>query len=414
MTVDELLKKVDTKEDLYTLLRQNKKKILKHRASSTNTFLANPLHYALATCLGVIFGGNNKTLFGTIVHEAVDYYYTNRDSRIGLSIRALVFKAIEENPKINNPLEEKELKLLIKRAIRVFKKYYREIAVDNEVLASEEYLEVKVPVQNPENEGHIIFAGTFDRLYKKDGLYILGDLKTSSMRIGAKDVEKSGELIKFELKIKQLEQQIFSLNKDIKKFFYANKNLDEIIENLENEKIKCEDAKQNGRAFKAIENKVEKLEKDKLLWESNLQTLLASKEGVRLINLQIQELKEQMTPYQEEYNKKVKESELQECIKKHYLQTCLYALMYQIEHGIRIDRARIELLVTKEKSEEIQIFEWELTDELFDKADSIYSGMIIPTLEAYLDGVEPSILFRPNPFTFFGSETIDLLEKLSA
>ena len=121
-----------------------------------------------------------------------------------------------------------------------------------------------------------------------------------------------------------------------------------------------------------------------------------------------------MTPYQEEYNKKVKESELQECIKKHYLQTCLYALMYQIEHGIRIDRARIELLVTKEKSEEIQIFEWELTDELFDKADSIYSGMIIPTLEAYLDGVEPSILFRPNPFTFFGSETIDLLEKLSA
>lgn len=414
MTVDELLNKIDTKEDLYTLLRQNKKKILKHRASSTNTFLANPLHYALATCLGVIFGGNNKTLFGTIVHEAVDYYYTNRDSRIGLSIRALVFKAIEENPKINNPLEEKELKLLIKRAIRVFKKYYREIAVDNEVLASEEYLEVKVPVQNPENEGKIIFAGTFDRLYKKDGLYILGDLKTSSMRIGAKDVEKSAELIKFELQIKQLEQQIFSLNKDIKKFFYAKKNLEEITENLENEKVKCEDAKNNGRSFKAIQNKVEKLEKDKLLWESNLQTLLASKEGVRLINLQIQELKEQMTPYQEEYNKKVKESELQECIKKHYLQTCLYALMYQIEHGIRIDRARIELLVTKEKSEEIQIFEWELTDELFDKADSIYSGMIIPTLEAYLDGVEPSILFRPNPFTYFGSETIDLLEKLSA
>lgn len=414
MTVDELLNKIDTKEDLYTLLRQNKKKILKHRASSTNTFLANPLHYALSTCLGVIFGGNNKTLFGTIVHEGVDYYYTNKDCRIGLSIRALVLKAIEENPKINNPLEEKELKLLIKRAVRVFKKYYREIAVDNEVLASEEYLEVKVPVQNPENEGKIIFAGTFDRLYKKDGLYILGDLKTSSMRIGAKDVEKSSELIKFEQQIKQLEQQIFSLNKDIKKFYYAKKNLEEIIENLENEKVKCEDAKNNGRAFKAIQNKVEKLEKDKLLWESNLQTLLASKEGVRLINLQIQELKEKMSPYQNEYNEKVKESELQECIKKHYLQTCLYALMYQIEHGIRIDRARIELLVTKEKSEEIQIFEWDLTDELFDKADSIYSGMIIPTLEAYLDGIEPSILFRPNPFTYFGSETIDLLEKLSA
>lgn len=414
MTVDELLTKIETKEDLYTLLRQNKKKILKHRASSTNTFLANPLHYALATCLGVIFGGNNKTLFGTIVHEAVDYYYTNRDNRIGLSIRALVLKAIEENPKINNPLEEKELKLLIKRAVRVFKKYYKEIAIHNEVLASEEYLEIKVPVENPENDGKIIFAGTFDRLYKKDGLYILGDLKTSSMRIGAKGVEKSAELIKFEQQIKQLEQQIFTLNKDIKKFFNAKKNLEEIIDNLENEKIKFEDAKSKGNAFKAIQNKVEKLERDKLLWESNLQTLLASREGVKLINLHIQELKTNMSPYQNEYDEKVKESELEECIKKHYLQTCLYALMYQIEHGIRIDRARIELLVTKEKSEEIQIFEWDLTDELFDKADSIYSGMIIPTLEAYLNGVEPSLLFRPNPFTYFGSETIDLLEKLSA
>ncbi len=414
MKVDELLTKIETKENLYTLLRQNKKKILKHRASSTNTFLANPLHYALATCLGVIFGGNNKTLFGTIVHEAVDYYYTNRDNRIGLSIRALVLKAIEENPKINNPLEEKELKLLIKRAVRVFKKYYKEIAIHNEVLASEEYLEIKVPVENPENDGKIIFAGTFDRLYKKDGLYILGDLKTSSMRIGAKGVEKSAELIKFEQQIKQLEQQIFTLNKDIKKFFNAKKNLEEIIDNLENEKIKFEDAKSKGNAFKAIQNKVEKLERDKLLWESNLQTLLASREGVKLINLHIQELKTNMSPYQNEYDEKVKESELEECIKKHYLQTCLYALMYQIEHGIRIDRARIELLVTKEKSEEIQIFEWDLTDELFDKADSIYSGMIIPTLEAYLNGVEPSLLFRPNPFTYFGSETIDLLEKLSA
>lgn len=39
---------------------------------SQQILLANPLHYALATCLGVIFGGNNKTLFGTIVHEASD------------------------------------------------------------------------------------------------------------------------------------------------------------------------------------------------------------------------------------------------------------------------------------------------------------------------------------------------------
>ena len=153
MTVEQLLEKVSSQKELFQMIEESRKykKVLRHRASSTNTFLSNPLHYALCTCLDINFGGNEKTLFGTAVHEAVDYFYTNQSHRLGLSNRTLVLKAIEENQKIQNPLNDNELKKIIKRAIRAFKKYVREIAILNEVIHSELYLEVEVPTKNPDN-----------------------------------------------------------------------------------------------------------------------------------------------------------------------------------------------------------------------------------------------------------------------
>ena len=422
MTVEELLNKVNSQKELFELIEQSRKtkKMLRHRASSTNTFLSNPLHYALSTCLGINFGGNEKTLFGTIVHEAVDYHYTNQNHRKGLAIKTLVLKAIEENQKIHNPLDDNDLKQIIRRAVRAFKKYRREIAIYNEVIHSELYLQVEVPTKNPDNQGKILFSGTFDRLYRENGKFILGDLKTSALRINAKGVEKSNQLIDYEFQIKEQREKIANFEKSLKKFANSEEKLKELNKNFDVETLKFDDAVKNKKASKAIQNRVEKLERDISLWESNLQTLTISEIGITAALNQISKIEKEMKPVKKIYDDAIKESELKECIEKHYLQVCLYALMYQIQHGIRIDRARIELIVRKDskkgikhESEEIQIFEWELTDELFEKADYIYSGMIIPTLEAFLDGTPASILFRQNPFSFFGNETNEILKKIS-
>ncbi len=84
-----------------------------------------------------------------------------------------------------------------------------------------------------------------------------------------------------------------------------------------------------------------------------------------------------------------------------------------ILYGIEIKKAKIEVIVRTKKGPEIQIFEWDLDDEALDKANNALQ-MVIQTIEAYFDGVEPSLLFRPNPFTFYGTETNDLLESLIA
>ena len=120
-----------------------------------------------------------------------------------------------------------------------------------------------------------------------------------------------------------------------------------------------------------------------------------------------------MQPIKKQYDEAIKASQLEECINKHYLQTTLYALMYQIQYGVRIDKARIELILKTTHEEEIHIFEWDLTDDLFEKADFVYSEMIIPTLEAFLDGTPPSLLFRQNPFSFFGNETNNIIQQLA-
>ena len=67
MTLAELKEKVSSVDDIYELLRnaRNSKKVWTHRGSSTTTFLANPLHYAIQQGLGLEFQGNEKTLFGS-------------------------------------------------------------------------------------------------------------------------------------------------------------------------------------------------------------------------------------------------------------------------------------------------------------------------------------------------------------
>lgn len=418
MTLAELKEKVSSIDDIYELLRnaRNSKKVWTHRGSSTSTFLANPLHYAIQQGLGLDFQGNEKTLFGSSVHEAIDYAYKQPTHRVGLAIRSLIEKALciynGMTLEVQNTFDIADT---IKEAIKAFKLYKKEVIPFNRMVASEQFMELMVPLdflKNPLNEGKIKLAGTLDRVYEVDGVYELGDTKTSSSKISAK-VEKSEELIKWEYKKGALVKQIEGYEKTIKKFVNAEVKINEFGKQLVENKAALEDSKANGKATKAIENKIDKLYRDIATWEENLEDKQIATNAISIIKKDIEKQEEKFKPLLEEYQALKKEADLKECIKRHNLQVAFYAILYMILYGIEIKKAKIEVIVRTKKGPEIQIFEWDLDDEALDKANSALQ-MVIQTIEAYFDGVEPSLLFRPNPFTFYGTETNDLLESLIA
>lgn len=418
MTLAELKEKVSSVDDIYELLRnaRNSKKVWTHRGSSTTTFLANPLHYAIQQGLGLEFQGNEKTLFGSSVHEAIDYAYKHPTHRVGLAIRTLIEKALciynGMTLEVQNTFNIADT---IKEAIKAFKLYKKEVIPFNRMVASEQFMELIVPLdflKNPLNEGKIKLAGTLDRVYEVDGVYELGDTKTSSSKISAK-VEKSEELIKWEYKKGALVKQIESYEKTIKKFVNAEVKINEFGKQLVENKAALEDSKANGKATKAIENKIDKLYRDIATWEENLEDKTIATNAISIIKKDIEKQEEKFKPLLEEYQALKKEADLKECIKRHNLQVAFYAILYMILYGIEIKKAKIEVIVRTKKGPEIQIFEWDLDDEALDKANNALQ-MVIQTIEAYFDGVEPSLLFRPNPFTFYGTETNDLLESLIA
>ena len=79
-------------------------------------------------------------------------------------------------------------------------------------------------------------------------------------------------------------------------------------------------------------------------------------------------------------------------------------------HGIEIKKTRLEIIV-KTKVPQIQIFEWELDDDTLRKAEDAIQ-MVVSTIEAFYNGVDSSLLFRPNPYTFYGSETNEFINTL--
>lgn len=419
MTLTELKNKVSSIDDIYELLKEARKtrKIWTHRGSSTSTFLANPLHYAIQQGLGLEFQGNEKTLFGSSVHEAIDYAYKNPTHRMGLAIKSLIDKALC----IYNGMDDEvkatfEIVKTIKQAIKAFKLYKKEVIPENRMVSSEQYMELMVPAQflkNPLNEGKIKLAGTLDRVYSKNDVYEIGDTKTSSSKISA-NVEKSEEIKKWEWKKGGLLKQIESFEKTIKKFINAEQKINDLQTTLNEQEIARQDAFANGRATKAIDNKIEKLHKDIAKWQENLEEVQIAKNAISIINQEITKQEEKIKPQLEEYLKSKQEADLKECIKRHNFQVAFYAILYMILYGIEIKKAKIEIIVRKKcGGVEIQIFEWDLDEESLNKASNALQ-MVIHTIEAYFEGVEPALLFRPNPFTFYGTETNELLENILA
>lgn len=415
MTLEQLKASVNNQNALYELLKEvrDTKKVWTHRASSTTSFLANPLHYALAQGLGVFFGSNDKTIVGTAVHAGVDYGYTHPEARLGLCIRALIEAVDEEMEKLKPELVGKITAIeLIKEAIRVFKPYYKTIMPSNRAsfVASEERLEIDVPVgmyHNPENFGRVKLTGTFDRLYKNtEGEFILGDLKTSAKTISG-SVDKSQKLQDFEAEIGTLQAEIKSLEKVVAKFANTDEKVEAITLELNEVGNKFEDAKANGKATKAIENKIEKLEADLSKWLQNQEDRLGAIVDIETIGTALDSLKAEAQPLVEEYEANKYNANLEACKTQHGFQVALYSIMYMIVHGIEIKRVRLENVV-KSKNPHIQIFEWELDENTLEKAEDAIQ-MVVSTVEAFFDGVDPKVLFRPNPFGYIGSETNELL-----
>lgn len=93
------------------------------------------------------------------------------------------------------------------------------------------------------------------------------------------------------------------------------------------------------------------------------------------------------------------------------LQLALYSMMYSFNYGKLINKFRIELLIRGKDGPEIKIYEWDLIQEDLIKAESVLI-QLIETIEAVFDGVNPKILFRQNPYTYYGSELNDYLKSL--
>ena len=125
------------------------------------------------------------------------------------------------------------------------------------------------------------------------------------------------------------------------------------------------------------------------------------------LELQLSLFNEEIKPFEDEI---AHQQHLNDCIAakaKYGFQLAIYAMLYQIETGVEIHKARIELLV-KTKEPKLRVFEFGL-DDLKVKVDAILLH-IKEVLEYWSNGVPASVLFGFNPESFRGSELKEFLD----
>ena len=66
--------------------------------------------------------------------------------------------------------------------------------------------------------------------------------------------------------------------------------------------------------------------------------------------------------------------------------------------------------IVKNKTVKIQVFEWELDEVTLHRAEEAIQ-FVVSTMEAFYDGVDPKVLFRPNPYSYFGDETNKVVSR---
>ena len=200
-----------------------------------------------------------------------------------------------------------------------------------------------------------------------------------------------------------MKKEILSLDKTLLKFINAEVKLAEYQAQLHDLTTIIEDAIANKKATKSLESKREKLLGEIDKWHEHHQSVVQAKlKKVELVE-KLTTLEEQCKPFKEAYETAKFNADLDECKKAHSFQVALYSLMYMIVTGKEVKKVRLENIV-KNKTVKIQVFEWELDEVTMERAEEAIQ-FVVSTIEAFYDGVEPKLLFRPNPYSYFGDET---------
>lgn len=395
------------------------------RGSSLINFSNNSLDFALKQFLGVNYGKNENTIIGTAVHEGADYAYkykmqTNIIPSLDDCLKAVEqsceeeFKYIEEKRRAKTSL--KKIKLI---ASKCFKAYYPEIS-KNEAVASEEEFFIDVNYSDNQedslllykkNVGKINLTGTLDRIYKKNDVLILNDLKTSSKKISGY-VDVNPLFSQHSSESKDLKEELTRLNKIIDKFHHAENEVNTIKTSLEDKEKELSDNEVNGKPTKRIENKIKSLKEELKKWEEHLNNFKSAISQRDQIIFRLDQLEKLLKPLKREYAIAKTQADLEAAKKKYGHQLAFYAIgaMSTNTDFSNIKRLRVEVIVKAEEPY-LQIFEWELTDEIIDEIAELLKT-IISNIELVLEGIDPLVCFRLASETYIGSETSELLDEL--
>lgn len=396
-----------------------------------NVFSANPLAAMVSKANKVFFGLNSSMIRGTALHYAREFALKHKMETGKLLPLMQCIKAmranIEERWKFLNPsLLEKSSKFEVFLEIaRAFKLYYYTILVSDECFQIEEGYNLSFPKEifnNPHHSKNFIGSGTFDGIAKsivdEKEIFTMVDLKSSIRRISS-SVEIDRKLEMFFLEKEKLLEIEKILNKKINKFSNSDSKIAEAKSNLETLEAKLEDATSNGKATLALEKRVLKQSEEVQLWTNNLNVFEESYKEAELVRKELDELNVMMKPLEDVYAIAKKDADLKECRKLHESQLVYYAILEHFKSGKKIQKLRIENIVLSKSKRgelyinkpEVQIFEWELTDQALAETEEKVLA-IIHSVEAVMEGVDPAIIFRPNWTTFYGMELENLVEEI--
>jgi len=398
------------------------------------SFEANPLATMVSKVNKVYFGTNPAIIRGNAIHKAREIALKHKIQTGKLlpfmdCVRAIRKEVVEKWDFINPSKLKKASKAeTFLEAVRAFRIYYKKILVDSEDVEIEVSYNIEFPqeiFQNPhDNQKHFVGSGTFDGLGKRvvDGkeIWIMTDAKTSNSRISG-SVEKNEKLKLLETQRKELLQKISSAEKLIKKFANAEDKTAEFEEKLKKAQAGLADAISKEKATARIEARITKAEAELLKWTENLALKLEALKEVEKFSSELVEIEELIEPLMKQYEEEKSQADLQACIKKHQIQLAYYSILEFFKTGRRVDKLRVENLYIKKSKRgdklyntpEVQIFEWDLTDDILEETEEKVLTLIA-SVEAVMQGVNPKVIFRPNPHTFYGSEFEELMDEIKS
>lgn len=395
------------------------------RGSSLVVFSNNSLDFALKQFLGVNYGGNENTIVGTAVHAGADYAYSHKMKTNKIPSLEECIKVIHEtcekeidyiNPDKRDKVSLEKIKFLSEKFFRV---YYPEIQ-KNVVIASEESFSIDANYSEDEsnslllykkNIGKITLTGTLDRIYKKDNVLILSDLKTSSKRISGY-VDVNPLFSKYSNEVKALVEEKIRLEKIINKFSNSIEKLQELSDSIkEQEKLLSAKEQENAPTVR-ISKKIDSLKDEQEKWKIHVDNFEASISQRDQINLRLDDLEKLLKPLKREYAIAKQQADLEAAKKKYGHQLAFYAIsaMSTSKDYANIKRLRVEVII-KEENPYLQIFEWDLTEEIIDEVAELIKT-IISNIELVIEGIDPLVCFRLASETYVGTDTINLIDEI--